>query len=175
MNSIYTLVDKYGFLAAYDDKIKLKAIIKEWEDVVPLMIIEFPMNPNLQKEEIYFIPYSGLESDSRFPVALCTNDKKYALATQQQMIKMDSTYPDNINFFTKKLNCIEPVEFLRLTSKDVRQREDIVDTLLTKITEADEEDLKKPFNELINGILWEPSDLLKKDSELITELKEPQN
>ena len=164
---IYTIVDKYGFIGAFDDIKKAMKIVKKWENTVELFILKFPFNSTLQKEEIYFLPYRGHDTDNKYPVALVTNDRMYFLRVQTKLLKMEMTYPDSIDFFTKRINCIDPIEFGRLIDKKLRYKEDIMDVILTKISQADKEDLKKPFHEMMASIITDQYDILGPKSEYV--------
>lgn len=170
--SIYTIVDKYGFIAAYDNKEKALGVINEWKKTIGLLLIEFPLDEKQQKKEVYFIPYMGLETDSRFPVALVTNNKDKAIRLQEKFVDMDMGYPDDILFFTKEMNCINPSEFARLTNDQLRIKEQIFDSLINKIEMADKETLNLPFDEMLAGLVWDPQDLLKSESKDIVNIKE---
>ena len=161
MNWLYVLIDKFGFIAAFDSKEKVQIVIDEWSDSVNLMIVTFPLDDNCQKEEVYFIPYCGLETDCRFPVAFASNNKSRTLVVQKKLLDMDMTYSDNIKFFTKKINRIEAIELARLTDKQSRIRDIITTDLLSKIDDADGELMKLPFDQMIAGLLWDPKDILR--------------
>lgn len=153
MDKLYVVVDKFGYIGTYDDKEKAQKIIEYWKDSVDLMILVFPIKSDLPIDEVFFLPYRGHESDNKFPVALVTNDKIYALKVQQKMVSMEMTYPDNIEFFTKKINRIDPIEYSRLVDKKLRYKEDFIDQILTKISGADADELDKPFDEMMAGIM----------------------
>lgn len=163
MNKVYVIVDQFGYIGSYDSKEKADKIINYWEDQVDLMLLSFPINEELPLDKVYFLPYRGHETDNKFPVAIVSNDKNYILKVQKKMVSMDLTYPDNIHFFTKKINTIEPVEYSRLTDKKLRYKEDFVDQILTKINEADDEDLTKPFEEMMAGIVLGPYNILNEE------------
>ena len=162
MGLIYVVVDKYGFISAYDAKESAVNLVNEWSKTVDLMVMTFPLDEECQKDEVYFIPYSGLETDVRFPVASVSNNKKYSLSVQNKLVQMECTFPDDLSFFTKKFNCIDPIEHSRLTNSKLRVKEALFDSLITKIEHVDDPDLlKKPFEEMISGLLWSPEDLLQ--------------
>ena len=167
-DSIYTIVDRYGFIGAFNNIKKPLQIIKKWNDKVDLFILKFPFNTNLQKEEVYFLPYRGHETDNKYPVALVTNDRSLFLKVQNKLLKMELTYPDCIDFFTKRINCIDPIEFSRLVDPKLRYKEDLMDTILTKISKADKCDLDKPFHEMMAGIMTDQYDILGPESEYVS-------
>ena len=172
---IYVVVDKFGFIGAYDNKDIALDLVNEWKNTVELLIINFPLDDAHQKEEVYFIPYSGLETDSRFPVAFVSNNKDKALAVQTKLVSMEMTYPDDIVFFTKKINNINPVEFMRLTNDHLRIKEALFDSLINKVENADKETLNLPFDQMISGLIWDPLDLLKPHSKEIVNIEEKKN
>lgn len=167
MNKLYVIVDKFGFIGAYNSKERAQHVVNCWTDQVDLMIISFPINPDLPLEEIYFLPYRGHETDNKFPVALVSNDRDYILKVQQKMVSMEMTYPDNIKFFTKKINTIDPIEYSRLVDKKLRYKEEFIDQILSKISEADEDELSKPFDEMMAGIIVGPYDILSAKSDFL--------
>ncbi len=169
MDLIYVVVDKFGFIGAYDNKETALDLVNEWKNTVELLIMTFPFDEEHQKEEVYFIPYCGLEADSRFPVAFVSNNKDKALSVQEKLVSMEMTFPDDISFFTKNINNINPVEFMRLTNDHLRIKESLFDSLINKIEKADKDTLDLPFQEMVAGLLWEPGDLLKSHSKEIVD------
>ena len=99
MSKIYCVIDNFGFIAAFSIIQKARKFIKEWEDKVELFIMEFSINDEKQKNEIYFMPYKGHEGCHNFPVALVTNDKEYYLNVQSKLVKMGLAFPDDIEPF----------------------------------------------------------------------------
>lgn len=155
MSKIYVIVDKYGFIAAYDNLKKAEKIIDDWHKQVDLIMIEFLLDEDQQREEIYFLPYKCHDLSDNLPVALVTNDRMKFLRTQVKLLNMELTFPDDIGFFTKKVNEIDAPEYTRLTEKKLRYKEEFVDTILTKLNENEAADTKLPFDKLMSGLIMD--------------------
>lgn len=165
MNNIHVIFDKFGFIGAYLDEKEAIKFVNEWKKHVNLMILDFPLNSEEQKDDIYFLPWKGVDT---FPLALVTNDRTLFLKTQKKLVSMDLTFPDDIDFFTKKIGVVDPIEFQRLTDKSVRYKEDLLDKIFTKISEAEEMDLKQPFDKMLSGIISGHESILGDDNNYVT-------
>ena len=169
MSKIYCVVDKIGFIATFSTIEKAKDFIKKWEDKVKLIILEFSINNEKQKSEIYFLPYKGHEGCHNFPVALVTNDKEYYLNVQNKLVKMGLAFPDDIEFFTKKIDEVAPNEYNRLTS-NFEQEDLLITEILTNLKDENDIVLKDDFDTIVCGNIIGPDSvyLLNKSEEIGT-------
>ena len=113
MSSLYIVVDQFGLIAGFD-KLDLANSLMSSYPKVPLMVLEFPLDINEQKDEFYFLPYVGNNA-----IAIASNNKKYILNIKTQLLTISMTYPDSINFYTRQINKIHELELKRLISPEI--------------------------------------------------------
>lgn len=127
MTSLYILVDQFGLIGGFDNYEVAKKLIDTYPKI-PLMIIEFPMDQNSQKEEFYFLPYVGNNA-----IAIASNNKDYVFNIKTQLMTISMTYPDPLSFFTREINKIHELELKRLLSPELHIGDD---NLLSNINEV---------------------------------------
>lgn len=129
MSSLYIVIDQFGLVGGFSKLKTAHALIENYSKV-PLMVIQFPLDPNEQKEEFYFIPY--VQNNA---VALATNNKKYALNIKTQLMATSMTYPDPLQFYTREMNKVHELELRRLISPEIHAGDP---NLLNNITDIAE-------------------------------------
>jgi hypothetical protein len=113
MSSLYIVIDQFGLIGGFSKLDTARALIEN-HPKVPLMIIQFPLDINEQKEEFYFIPY--VQNNA---VAIATNNKKYALNIKTQLLTVSMTYPDPLQFYTREINKVHELELRRLITPEI--------------------------------------------------------
>mgnify|MGYP001429839917 CR=1 FL=1 len=127
MASLYIVVDQFGLIAGFNNIDRAYTLIESYPKV-KLMVIEFPMDREMQKEEFYFLPYVGNNA-----IALASNNKKYILNIKTQLLSIGMTYPDSLQFYTRTINKVHELEMRRLISPDFNPEDPMKD--MNNVTE----------------------------------------
>lgn len=112
MASLFIVVDQFGLIAGFTQEDRAYSLVESYPKV-KLMVIEFPLDKEMQKEEFYFIPYVGNNA-----IALASNNKKYILNIKTQLLTVGLTYPDSLIFYTRDVNKVHELEMRRLINPE---------------------------------------------------------
>lgn len=111
-NHIYVLIDRMGFIGAFSTQQKAEVIVETYKQT-KMLITKYDLNPEVQKEKIWFLPWLDLNQ----PIAV-SNDKEYVFSLQYQYKQLDLTYPDPLEYYERTLDEIGPVEAERLDNAE---------------------------------------------------------
>jgi len=112
----YVVIDNFGFIGAFTTLELAKEVLNKYNNI-PLMIIQYPIHHNVQKDFVYFLPWKFGDNEGG-PPAIVSNDREYVLHLQTQLLALNLTLPDSLLFFTKKINKIDRFEMSRLHPVD---------------------------------------------------------
>ena len=113
MSSLYIVIDQFGLIGGFSDLDTAHRLMENYPKI-SLMVIQFPLDPDEQKDEYYFLPYTQNNA-----VALATNNKKYAINIKTQLLTVSMTYPDSLQFYTREMNKVHELELRRLLSPEI--------------------------------------------------------
>lgn len=106
----FVLVDIEGFIGAFSTKEKALEVVNKYRGI-PLIMKRYTLceDEGSDPEHVWFLPYTAINH----PITV-SNNKTFVEQLQQKYLELGLTYKDNVTFFKRKLDEIDPFEQKRL-------------------------------------------------------------